>query len=428
MWHIKRARRVMLGAIFAAMIMLISLVGGNPAKAAQSPLASHAIPALSAVPAASTAACSFQWPNNLNPCSSQEPAVEIESLSEGDTSSCSFAGTVTWGDGSEQDFSFNGGPDGTVFDVADYTYKKAGTYSIAVSDEVVSGPCTWGDFTVSFTYQTNPCTHDYRTAVTERAGTDNDRELFTDTVTFSWCAGSGVQVTSSGQVAEVKKPGFGSLSGLHYKLLKIAGITFWATPASAPEPVIDNEPASASVTASGLTYDQEFDLGSDLADLLTTVLTDGLARPLVPLIRSGKLGALSIKLLHEWGTVVAKFDAFAAKHFGLPNWAANYLANLPIGKIKDAVAGLAGSFVSTLTQSLAALGHNATLAAVVSTLQAGIQQISAALDFITPLWQPRITVTVTADSALAPAVSDEGTQTAFGTYVEEPVIKTTPSS
>lgn len=287
-----------------------------------------------------------------------------------------------------------------------------------------------GDWTATpVAAQPGPCTSDYRTTVTERAGTNNDRELYTDTITFSWCAGAGgqVQITSASQVPDVKKPGWGSISGLHYKLLKLAGITFWATPATAPVPTVSNGPASASVTASGLTYNQEFDLGSDLADLLVGALTDGLARPLVPLIRSGELGALSIKLLHDWGKIVAWFDSFAAKHFGLPNWASSYLANLPIGQIKSTVASLTGSFVSTLSQSLAALGHNATLASVISTLQSGIQQISSALDFITPLWQPLITVTVT--SSPPPSVSDEGTQTAFGVWVEDPPsVKTTPAS
>ena len=97
--------------------------------------------------------CAFIWPDHLGSCSSQDPAVKVESQSQGDTSACTFDGTVYWDDGSKPEkFHFNGGPDGTIFNFADHTYKKQGTYTISVSDEVLSGPCSWGDFTVSFTF------------------------------------------------------------------------------------------------------------------------------------------------------------------------------------------------------------------------------------------------------------------------------------
>src|SRR6202035_4955159 len=105
--------------------------------------------------------CAFIWPDHLGSCSSLDPAVKVESQSQGDTSVCTFDGTVYWDDGSKPEkFHFNGGPDGTIFNFADHAYHKPGTYEIAVSDEVLSGPCSWRDFTVSFTYSGPPCSHE----------------------------------------------------------------------------------------------------------------------------------------------------------------------------------------------------------------------------------------------------------------------------
>lgn len=135
--------RIMLPRILSlAMIAFLLVTGTITAQAAPS-----------TVSASAAGQCSFMWPSQLQNCSSAVPAVKVESLSEGDTSGCSFGGTVRWGDGSQEDFSFNGAANGTVFDFADHTYKAQGTYPISVSDQVLSGFCTWGDFTVSFTYQ-----------------------------------------------------------------------------------------------------------------------------------------------------------------------------------------------------------------------------------------------------------------------------------
>jgi hypothetical protein len=265
----------------------------------------------------------------------------------------------------------------------------------------------------------------YQTVVTEHAGPQNSNpELYTDTVTFSWCeaADGQVQILSSSQVPAVEASGF-SYTGAEIKLMNALGVTFVVTPATAPTPAIHNQPTYASTVASGLSFGTQFNLGSALADLFATYITDGLAARLTPLIRSGQLGRA---LLREWGTVVAKFDALAANNFGLPNWAANYVADLPISTIKDEVAHLGQQFVTTLTQSLEALGRNPTTASVTNAVESGIAKIASALNYPTVDWAPQIIIEV--DSSLDPFVNNGNTQAAFGILVEEPTITTTTSS
>jgi hypothetical protein len=145
-----RARKS-LGVVLVAVVAIVLAAGAGAARAASASPATGTESVAGTVSAA-TGQCSFEWPNGLGACSSANPAVKVESLSEGDTSGCSFGGTASWGDGAREDFSFNGAADGTVFDFANHAYKAAGTYAISVSDEVLSGPCSWGGFTVSFTY------------------------------------------------------------------------------------------------------------------------------------------------------------------------------------------------------------------------------------------------------------------------------------
>lgn len=144
---------------FPALIIALAVTAchGSTQAAAPSHAASTARAASTASPESSRP-CSFEWPNDLGNCSSSEPDVKVESLSEGDTSGCSFGGTVNWGDGSKENFSFNGAPDGTVFDFANHSYRAEGTYAISVTDQVLSGSCTWGDMNLSFTYSSATAT------------------------------------------------------------------------------------------------------------------------------------------------------------------------------------------------------------------------------------------------------------------------------
>jgi len=136
-----------------AVVALLLVACTDAARAPVPGSAAGTSHAAGVVSAATARQCSFEWPSELGDCSSSNAAVKIESLSEGDTSSCSFGGTVYWGDGSKQNVSFNGASSGTIFDFANHTYQAEGTYAISVSGEVLSGSCTWGDITVSFTYR-----------------------------------------------------------------------------------------------------------------------------------------------------------------------------------------------------------------------------------------------------------------------------------
>lgn len=85
-------------------------------------------------------------------CTSSDPSVTVETYSSGDTSDCTFGGTIDWGDGSApQNVGFTGGPDGTIFNLGSHAYKTPATYTITVAGEVLSGDCTWGTGTAQFT-------------------------------------------------------------------------------------------------------------------------------------------------------------------------------------------------------------------------------------------------------------------------------------
>jgi len=144
-------------AVLLGLAVLILAACTSTAQTAK-PTASAGAGSAAAAVSGTTPPCAFEWPADLGSCASTDPAVKVESLSEGDTSMCSFGGSVDWGDGDKQNFSFNGAPDGTVFDFANHTFTAKGTYTITVTDQVLSGMCTWGNMTLSFTYGTASAT------------------------------------------------------------------------------------------------------------------------------------------------------------------------------------------------------------------------------------------------------------------------------
>jgi RHS repeat-associated protein len=96
------------------------------------------------------------WDTDSSDCASFNPDVVLTYYSDGDTSSCEFQATVTWGDGSSDTYTFAGAPDGAVTTTFSYTYKDPGTYPVTVTGSAISGSCDFGDFSGSFTLLSAP--------------------------------------------------------------------------------------------------------------------------------------------------------------------------------------------------------------------------------------------------------------------------------
>jgi len=268
---------------------------------------------------------------------------------------------------------------------------------------------------------------DNETVVTEYAGLDALPELFTDKVTFSWCADSDSQpqIFSSSQSSNVEESGF-SLSGILLVLDNTAGLTFAVTPATAPDPTIDNGSGSASTTASGLAFNETINLGQDLVALIPSGLVARVGLRLLPLLRSGQLVRLSTQLSALWATAVATIAAALTKQFGLPAWVADLLADFGLDKLVDAVKDHAEEFVAQATTSLAALGRHPTLTSVVNALESAIKTAAGALTFTTKLWGPQINVTLSSGQTIS--VDDQTSYVGLWVDVQRPVVTPTPAS
>lgn len=265
----------------------------------------------------------------------------------------------------------------------------------------------------------------YQTTVTEHAGVVLALpRLFTDTVTVDWCTdGHGhFQILSSSQNPAVQQGGGFSLSGALIKELDDYGITFGVTPATAPVPAIENQDTVASAIASGLSFNGQISAGTLLATIAAGIITDGLAARLVPLIRSGRLTAAAIELLHWYGQQVARAISWLTSHY-VPGLVARWLTGKPLSALKDQLQKLAEIFAATVTQTLEALNTNVTVGNVIDAIHSAIQKVTSALTFTRPLWQPEITVTI--DGAAEPVVSNTGTQQAFFIHVQDPPAETT---
>jgi hypothetical protein len=270
----------------------------------------------------------------------------------------------------------------------------------------------------------------YQTVVTQHAGNeDGPLDVYTDTVTVSWCTdGDDVQILSSSQAPSVETAGYTSLDGLEIKVLNAVGFTFGVTPATAPAPTIDNEPGYASTTASGLSFNENFNLGKALVVLagsrLASALTEELAGEVEVLVHNGQLGRLGAWLEQWWGKWVALVDSWINGYFRLPSWAADLVKGLSIHEIKEAVTELETKFVDAVTPYLEALGRDISPASVSSAVQSALQEIAGALSFTTVEWAPEITVTVY--SRLDTHVSDEGSKSGLYITVGKLIEKTTP--
>lgn len=264
----------------------------------------------------------------------------------------------------------------------------------------------------------------YQTTVTEHAGVVLALpQLFTDTVTVNWCTdGNGhFQILSSNQNPTVQQEGYTSPSGIELKVLSGFGITFGVTPAPAPVPTIENQDTVASAIASGLSFNGQLNAAALIAGIAAGVITDGLAAELVPLIRAGHLGASAIELLHWYGQQVARGISWLTSH-QVPKLVARWLTGKPLSILKDQLQALAGKFAAAVIM-LVALNTSVTVGTVIAAIQSAIQEVTSALTFTRPLWQPEITVTV--DGAAEPPVSNTGTQKAFFIQVQDPPTETT---
>jgi hypothetical protein len=350
---------------------------------------------------------------------------------------CAWTADIDWGDGTTDTVNY-----GDAGFTEEHHYTDPGLYDVSVTGSGVStdpdGTCTFYPYSAEVEVPLS-CTHTYQTTVTEYAGNDNGLpHLFSDKVTFSWCTdGNGhVQILSSSQDPTVEQSGF-SFFGAQIALLKAVGLTFGVTPATAPTPAITNEPdfTSASTTASGLSFNEDLNLGQDLVALAGSAIggaiTERLAAELVVLIRSGRLGSISATLLRSWGAIATSFGVWAAQDFGLPrSWATAWLKNLPIDEIVDEVKDLGTEFATTAAETLQALNTNVTLGNVIDAVQSAIQKIGSALDFTTVDWAPQITVTVNGGRApSADDVNDTNSKEALDIFVERPpIVMTTPES
>jgi hypothetical protein len=85
-------------------------------------------------------------------CQSTDPHVVLNLHNTGDTSQCTFAIQVNWGDGSAvQNFTVPGGPNGSEH-LSDHVYPaSSGIHQIEATGSVASGSCTFSSATYQFT-------------------------------------------------------------------------------------------------------------------------------------------------------------------------------------------------------------------------------------------------------------------------------------
>lgn len=153
--------------LFVALVLAAATCTVSAAHAASSPNGAGGIPAATSHAAASpnspASQCIFQ---PAQTCSSTNPTVLLNIYYYGDTADCTFSWDVYWGDGDSSDNLIVVGPADGYLLLAQHTFAAGGTYSIAVTGEVLSGNCVANDFTVQFTLllcspQNNPIWYGY---------------------------------------------------------------------------------------------------------------------------------------------------------------------------------------------------------------------------------------------------------------------------
>jgi lysophospholipase L1-like esterase len=135
-----------------AAVTLMSAMTLVPADAASGPAPAAAITVsagnLTQAPAAGSEQC---FKASFPDCSSSDPEVSFESVSEGNTSSCTWKSVVDWGDGTTNTYTIPGGADGAVLFTYEHTYSASGTYTINQTGTTLQGSCPSSPFTLEFT-------------------------------------------------------------------------------------------------------------------------------------------------------------------------------------------------------------------------------------------------------------------------------------
>jgi GDSL-like Lipase/Acylhydrolase family len=155
--HRRRSRRSAwrvrtLAVTLAAALCLLGAVGVAPVNAAPSPQATIAFSARNLDETHATAASAEPCFKAAFPdCSSSDPAVSWESVSEGDTSSCTWKSVVDWGNGTSSTYTISGGADGAVLFTYEHTYSASGTYTITQTGTTIQGSCPSSPYTLEFT-------------------------------------------------------------------------------------------------------------------------------------------------------------------------------------------------------------------------------------------------------------------------------------
>lgn len=135
--------------LIVAILLSLSFIPGVPVVAFASPATNSAT--------SSSAMCVFEAGVTQN-CQSTNPHIVLNLHNSGDTSQCTFALQVNWGDGSAvQNFTVRGGPDGSEH-LSDHVYSASpGTYQINMTGSVLSGSCTFTPASYQFTLLPSSC-------------------------------------------------------------------------------------------------------------------------------------------------------------------------------------------------------------------------------------------------------------------------------
>jgi hypothetical protein len=243
--------------------------------------------------------------------------------------------------------------------------------------------------------------HEYTSTVTEQAGDEFFPKVYTDTISLLWtCSSSGeISISSGTQVPTVEKAGL-SLEGVSLYALGLIGLGYTVDGNSILS--VDNTSSPPSLTASGLSFDESFNAGQLIFDLVPGVVLEKLGIGLLPLIRSGQLGKLAIQALSDWGQIVS----YAISN--VPKWVTPFLGpflgGLPVDQLQKRLMDVGSLWVHYIVRSLAAAGHP-TPTNLLNAVKSAIQAATNALTFKSVDWAPQVVVSVASPTDVNPSFS-----------------------